>query len=296
MERKPEWLKVRLPTGPAVRHLGERLRALRLHTVCEEARCPNRGECWGEGTATVMILGDTCTRGCRFCAVKTGNPRGWLDPFEPLHTAQIVKEMGLRYVVITSVDRDDLPDEGAEHFARTIRVVRHHNPHTMIEVLIPDFHARPECLQVIAQARPDVVAHNIETVRRLTPRVRDRRAGYDQSLQVLAYFRDHAPDLYRKSSIMVGLGETFDEVVETMRDLRDAGCQILTIGQYLRPTPRHLPVVRYVPPEEFEAWRQVGMEMGFLYVFAGPLVRSSYRAAEAFLQALKAPQTAAQPI
>ncbi len=284
---KPEWLKVRLPMGPTVRRLHRRLRSLQLYTVCEEARCPNRGECWSEGTATVMILGGTCTRGCRFCAVKSGNPRGWLDPFEPLHTAQMVREMGLRYVVVTSVDRDDLPDEGAEQFARTIRAIRYHNPETMIEVLIPDFHARPDCLDTVIRARPHVIAHNVETVRRLTPVVRDRKARYDQSLQVLAYIRDRASHIYRKSSIMVGLGETFDEVVETMRDLLRAGCQILTIGQYLQPTPRHLPVVRYVPPEEFTEWARIGHAMGFLHVFAGPLVRSSYRAAEAFLHALR---------
>ena len=287
MQRKPDWLKVRLPTGTTVRTLHHHLRSLRLYTVCEEARCPNRGECWAEGTATVMILGDTCTRGCRFCAVKSGNPKGWFDPFEPFHTAQIVREMSLKYVVITSVDRDDLPDEGAEQFARTVRTVRHHNPDTMIEILIPDFHARPECLDTVIRSHPDVIAHNIETVRRLTPYVRDRRAGYNLSLDVLRYITRNAPEIYRKSSIMVGLGETFEEVVETMEDLRIAGTQILTIGQYLQPTPRHLPVKAFIPPETFKKWREIGLKMGYMNVFAGPLVRSSYRAAEAFLQATK---------
>lgn len=288
MNSKPEWLKVKLPTGPKVREVSHLLRERNLHTVCEEARCPNRGECWGEGTATVMILGDTCTRGCRFCSVKTGNPHGWLDPWEPIHTASLVSKLNLRYVVITSVDRDDLADGGAEHFARTVRAIRHHRPEVRIEILIPDFQSRPECLDVVIRSRPDVIAHNLETVRRLTPRVRDRRATYEQSLEVHRYLKRKAEGIVQKSSLMVGLGETDDEVHEAMRDLRACGVDILTIGQYLRPTkhPHHLPVVEYITPERFASWRQAGLALGFRAVFSGPLVRSSYKAAEAFHAAL----------
>ncbi len=283
--RKPEWLRVRLPSGPEVQYITKNLRTRRLYTVCEEARCPNRGECWGEGTATVMILGDMCTRGCRFCSVKSGQPRGFIDPWEPYHTAQLVKHLGLRYVVITSVDRDDLPDGGAEHFARTIRAIRYHNPGIRIEALIPDFQGRKASIDEVILARPDVIAHNIETVRRLTPHVRDARAGYDQSLEVLQYISETAPSIVRKSSLMVGLGETFEEVIETMRDLLSAGVQILTIGQYLQPSKKHYPVHKYIHPSVFDEWKRIGEKLGFLYVFSGPLVRSSYRAGEAFLTA-----------
>jgi len=283
---KPDWLKVRAPVGETWRSLKDLLRGKTLHTVCEEARCPNVGECWGGGTATVMIMGDTCTRGCRFCAVTTGNPRGWLDPLEPENTAEALERMGLRYVVLTSVDRDDLPDGGAAHFAATVRAIKRRTPDMVVEVLIPDFRGDVHALRRIVESGADVVAHNVETVERLTPRVRDRRATYEQSLRVLADLKSIDPALFTKSSIMVGLGETADEVDGAMRDLRRVGVDVLTLGQYLRPSQKHLPVVEYVHPDQFEAWRRAGEAMGFMYVASGPLVRSSYRAGEFFLEGL----------
>jgi lipoic acid synthetase len=284
--RKPEWLKVRAPGGDHYRQLKELLRGLTLHTVCEEARCPNVGECWGGGTATVMLMGDTCTRGCRFCAVKTGNPRGLLDVAEPENVAVALERLSLHYVVLTSVDRDDLPDGGAAHFARTVERIKERTPEMLVEVLIPDFRGDRKALETIVKAGPDVIAHNVETVERLTPTVRDRRAPYRQSLEVLRLLKELAPDGYTKSSIMVGLGETAAEVEHTMRDLREVGVDVLTLGQYLRPTPKYLPVAEYVTPEQFEAYRAAGEAMGFMYVASGPLVRSSYRAGEFFLEGL----------
>ncbi len=283
-ERKPEWLKVRPPSGEQYAHLKTLLRSLDLHTVCEEAHCPNVWECWGGGTATIMLMGDVCTRGCRFCAVASGNPRGNLDVGEPTKVASAVAELGLRYVVLTSVDRDDLPDGGASHFARTIREIKTRDPDVLVEALIPDFQGELEDVRTVVDAGPDVLDHNLETIRRLQASVRDRRANYEQSLQVLQGAKTMRTGLFTKSSLMLGLGETHDEVLEAMRDLRANGVDILTLGQYLRPTNWHLPVHEYVSPEQFDSLREEGEEMGFVYVAAGPLVRSSYRAGEYFLE------------
>ncbi|MGQ0796694.1 MAG: lipoyl synthase [Methanobacteriota archaeon] len=283
-ERKPEWLRVRPPSGENYTHLKTLLRSLDLHTVCEEAHCPNVGECWGGGTATIMLLGDICTRGCRFCAVTSGNPRGAVDVEEPRKVADAIAGLGLTYVVLTSVDRDDIPDGGADHFARTIREIKARDADVLVEALIPDFRGDLAAVRTVVDARPDVLDHNVETVRRLQDRVRDRRAGYDQSLAVLRGAKSMRDGLYTKSSIMLGLGETVDEVLDTMHDLRDAGVDILTLGQYLRPSAWHLPVQEFVPPERFDAYRRAGEGMGFLYTAAGPLVRSSYRAGEFFLE------------
>lgn len=284
--RLPPWLKVRAPGGENYVHIKQTLRAMNLHTVCEEARCPNVAECWGGGTATFMLMGDTCTRGCRFCAVNTGNPKGALDPLEPMKIATAIRELGLTYVVITSVDRDDLLDGGAHHFASTIRAVKRVRPETLVEVLIPDFQGDERAIQEILEAKPDVVAHNLETVRRLTPHVRDPRAGYDQSLGVHEFIRSRSPDQYTKSSLMLGLGETDSELQEAFRDLRSVGVDVLTLGQYLRPSDWHLKVEEYVPPGRFADLKETAERLGFLYVASGPLVRSSYRAGEFFLEAI----------
>ncbi len=283
---KPEWLRIKAPGGARYAALKGQLRARGLHTVCEEARCPNVEECWGGGTATLMLMGDTCTRGCAFCAVKTARLPAPLDPHEPARAAESVALMGLDYVVLTSVDRDDLPDGGAAHFAATVRAVRQSNPNTLIEVLIPDFGGDEAALEVLLASRPDVVAQNLETVQRLTHPVRDPRAGYGTTLQLLQRVKARAPGLLTKSSLMLGLGETDDEVRAAMRDLRAAEVDFLTLGQYLRPTPRHLPVQRYVTPAEFDAWRARGEALGFRYVASGPLVRSSYRAGEFAIRAV----------
>jgi len=283
---KPEWLKVRLPSGPTYEKVRQTLRELNLHTVCQESLCPNMGECWGGGTATVMVMGDVCTRGCRFCNVKSAKNPPPLDPDEPRNLALAVARLNLRYLVVTSVDRDDLPDGGASHFAACIRELLTHAPKTILEVLIPDFSGRHDCLDLVAQAGPAVIAHNVETVERLTPKVRDRRAGYRQSLGVLEYVKKTYPHIHTKSSIMLGLGETEDEVLQTFRDLRDVGVSVLTLGQYLQPSPWHLEVEEFVPPERFQSLKARAEEMGFLYVAAGPLVRSSYKAAELFLAGL----------
>ena len=278
--RKPDWLKVPAPGGERHAGLKTLLRKRGLHTVCEEARCPNLGECWAMGTATVMLLGDTCTRGCRFCAVATGNPRGRIDAQEPRRTAEAVAELGLDYLVVTTVDRDDLPDGGAAHLAETLRRIREASPATRLEFLVGDFRGRRASLETLLEAGPDVFAHNLETVERLTPTVRDPRASYRQSLKVLRTSREIAPAIPAKSSLMLGLGETEEEIRAAMRDLRAAGADFLTLGQYLRPTPRHLPVARYVPPAEFESWRVEAEGLGFRHAASGPLVRSSYKAAE----------------
>jgi len=281
--RKPGWLRVDLPGGPRYQRIRETLQGLRLHTVCAEAQCPNVGECWGGGTATVMLMGDVCTRGCRFCHVKTAAHPPPLDPEEPRHLAEAVSQLGLDYIVVTSVDRDDLPDGGAGHFAEAIRLLKE-IPGLLVEVLTPDFRGDAEAVRTIGRAAPAVFANNIETVRRLTPVVRDARAGYDQTLGVLDRMRREFPAVVTKSSIMVGLGETGDEVLETMRDLRAQGVEVLTLGQYLRPSAWHLPVQEWVSPERFAAYRQQGLALGFRYVASGPLVRSSYRAGELFLR------------
>ncbi len=284
-ERKPEWLKVRAPGGERYVHIKETLRKYDLHTVCEEAHCPNVGECWGEGTATIMILGDTCTRGCRFCAVTTGNPRGAYDPREPEHTARTIAAMGLDYVVITMVDRDDMIDGGAAHTAETLRAIRRASPKILIEALVGDYQgALGDVETVVNEGRPDVFAHNVETVERLQRSVRDARCSIERSLAVLEHAKRVRPTMYTKSSIMVGLGETHDEVLACMRQLRAVDVDVLTLGQYLRPTPKHLAVERFVTPEEFAEYRAEGEAMGFRYVASGPLVRSSYKAAEAFLR------------
>lgn len=281
--RKPAWLKVPLPGGERYRKVRDTLSGLALHTVCQEASCPNVGECWGGGTATVMLMGDVCTRGCRFCDVKTAARPPPLDPDEPRHLAEAVAKLELDYIVVTSVDRDDLPDGGAGHFADAIRRLKA-IPGLLVEVLTPDFRGDPAAVHTVGRAGPDVFANNIETVRRLTPAVRDARAGYDQTLGVLALMKRDFPAIVTKSSIMVGLGETDAEIVETMKDLRGVGVEILTLGQYLRPSAWHLPVVEFVTPEKFAAWREAGRALGFRYVASGPLVRSSYRAAELFLR------------
>jgi lipoic acid synthetase len=279
-----EWLKIRPPAGQNYLRIKETLRRHGLHTVCEEAHCPNVHECWGGGTATIMLMGSVCTRGCRFCAVTSGHPKGYLDPLEPWKVAQVVSEWGLDYIVLTSVARDDLPDGGAEHFAKTIRAIKQKTPRTLVEVLIPDFRGDINALKTVVEAQPEVIGHNIETVERLTPRVRDRRASYRQSLAVLENVKKLDPTRYTKSSIMVGLGETDEEILQTMRDLRAVGVDILTIGQYLRPSPRHLEVVEYVHPQKFAQWKEIGEALGFRYVASGPLVRSSYRAGEFFIK------------
>lgn len=285
--RKPEWLKVRPPAGEHYTRLKGVSRSLGLATVCEEARCPNIGECWSGGTATFMVMGDVCTRGCRFCAVKTGNPNGWLDHDEPAKLADVIRQAGWEYVVLTSVDRDDLPDGGAAHFARCVNAIRQARPGIVIEVLIPDFQGREAPLRTLLESQPDVVAQNIETVERLTHVVRDRRAGYRQTLTLLQRVKAWMPDKFTKSSIMLGLGETDEEVRRCMADLRAHGTDILTLGQYLQPTHKHLPVRRFVTPEAFKEWQRVAEEeYGFLYCASGPLVRSSYRAGEFFIQGI----------
>lgn len=284
--RKPEWLKVRLPSGPVYEKVRSTLHDLKLHTVCEESRCPNVAECWGGGTATVMVMGDTCTRGCRFCHISSDRKPAPLDPEEPRHLAEAVAKLGLHYLVVTSVDRDDLPDQGAGHFAECVRELKARTPDTLLEILIPDFTGREDLLDVVGGSGADVLAHNVETVERLTPTVRDRRAGYRQSLRVLEYLKGSFPHLHTKSSVMLGLGETEEELLATFRDLRAAGVSVLTLGQYLRPSPWHLEVKEFVTPERFAALQRIAEGMGFLYVAAGPLVRSSYKAAELFVAGL----------
>lgn len=282
---KPAWLKVKAPQGDNYTRLKRTLRELDLYTVCEEARCPNVGECWAAGTATVMLLGHTCTRGCRFCAVTTGNPRGAYDPREPEHVARAISQLGLKYVVLTMVDRDDLLDGGAALVAQTVRGIRGYQPDLLVETLVGDFSGRRRDVESVLASGPDVYAHNVEVCRRLTPRIRDARCSYDQSLRVLQYAKEIAPERLTKSSIMVGIGETDDEVHETLRDLRDAQVDIVTLGQYLRPTPKHAPVDRYVEPERFAEYERWGQALGFAYVASGALVRSSYHAAEGFVAA-----------
>lgn len=283
---KPSWLKVRAPAGESYGEIRRMLGELKLATVCQEAKCPNIGECWGGGTATFMLMGEVCTRGCRFCAVKTGNPRGKIDDQEPEKVGWAIAQMGLEYVVLTSVDRDDLPDQGARHFARTIEVIKANDPELIVEVLTPDFKGERDCVATLVAAKPDVFAHNIETVEGLSKKVRDPRATYRQSLRVLEMVKEIDPTRFTKSSIMLGLGETAPEVEQALKDLRSVGCDVVTFGQYLQPTPRHLKVSAYVPPEEFAQWQKVAEAMGFLYVASGPLVRSSYRAGEFFMRGM----------
>ena len=275
---KPKWLRAKLPSGARYSGVRQTVREHRLSTVCEESMCPNIGECWNNGTATIMVMGSVCTRACRFCAVDTGNPRGWLDAEEPLNTAKAVQLMDLSYIVITSVDRDDLADGGAAHYAACVREIRKMNPQTAVEALTPDFNGVLENVEKVVDSGLQVFAQNVETVRRLTHPVRDPRAGYEQTVAVLAHAKQHRPDVLTKTSLMLGLGERDNEIMQTMDDLRAANVDILTLGQYLRPTPNHLPIERYVSPDEFAAYRQEGLDKGFLEVVAGPLIRSSYRA------------------
>jgi lipoic acid synthetase len=275
--------------GPTYTRLKELMKQYSLHTVCEEARCPNVGECWGGGTATFMIMGELCTRACRFCNIKNGKPDGILDPDEPRNVAMAVKDLRLNYVVLTSVDRDDLPDGGASHFARTIRAVRALAPDVSVEALIPDFGGGLTQIQTVVQAGPDVIGHNLETTERLTLRVRDARASYRQSLRVLEHVKKLNQRLFTKSSLMLGLGEQEEEVIQTLRDLRTIGTDFLTLGQYLRPSPRNLPVVEYITPERFDYYRRIAEQLGFLYAASGPLVRSSYRAGEYFVHKIIKP-------
>lgn len=283
---KPEWLRVRYPSGESYETIKGILRQHNLHTVCEEAHCPNVAECWGGGTATFMLMGDTCTRGCRFCMVKSGNPHGQLDVFEPVKVARTIAELGLRYVVITSVDRDDLPDGGASHFALTIKAIKQQDSEVIVEVLTPDFQGNLDDVRKVADAGPEVIAHNIETTKPLTPHVRDRRATYEQSLRVLSGIKRLNSKVYSKSSIMLGLGETEADLAETMQDLRKVDVDILTLGQYLRPSKGHIPVSEYLHPERFDYYKRMAEKLGFLYVASGPFVRSSYRAGEFFVEAL----------
>ncbi|MBM3380933.1 MAG: lipoyl synthase [Betaproteobacteria bacterium] len=281
---KPKWLKSEQVQGERLYEIKRTLREGKLFTVCEEARCPNISECWNSGTATFMILGDTCTRGCRFCAVKTGNPAGLLDANEPMNTALNIKKMNLDYAVITMVDRDDLPDGGAAHIAQTVSAIQSENPGLILEILAGDFQGREEPLREVLFAGQgvDVFAHNLETVRRLSPRVRDARAKYDQSLRVLENAKKMRPQTFTKSALMLGLGEEAAEIEQSLRDMRAAGVEIVTIGQYLQPSNKHLSIKRFVHPDEFKHWNRVAEELGFKGVASGPLVRSSYKAAHLF--------------
>jgi len=278
--RKPEWLKVKLPQGEDFKEIRDNLREKKLSTVCEEAKCPNISECWSARTATVMILGDTCTRACKFCHIKTGNPKGFIDHNEIENTSEMVALMNLRYIVITSVDRDDLPDHGANHFAEVVKRVHLDHPETKVEVLIPDFGVIEERMHVLAESNPFVIAQNIETVKRLTHPVRDPRAGYEKTLNCLNFYKEHYPHIQTKTSIMVGLGENWKEIQETLEDLRKIDVDIVTFGQYLQPSARHLNVEKFYTPEEFEELKRMALKMGFKFVASGPLVRSSYKAGD----------------
>ena len=281
---KPEWLKIRPPTTEKFASIKRTIAGLGLHTVCQGAHCPNMSECWSGGTATFMVMGDTCTRGCRFCAVSKAREGMPLDPLEPAKLAAAVKEFGLDYVVITSVDRDELEDQGAGHFAKCVRALKEGVPGIYVEVLIPDFRGEEECLRTVVGAGPDVIAHNIETTREMQKCVRDRRAGYEQSLGVLRSVKELNATLYTKSSIILGMGEREEDVLQAMDDLRSVGCDILTMGQYLRPTEVQMAVAEFVPPEKFERLKRAGEERGFAYVASGPFVRTSYRAGELFIK------------
>lgn len=284
----PKWLKVPIPKGKSFHNVKKDVRELKLATVCEEAKCPNIGECWGgkksEATATIMLLGDTCTRGCRFCSVKTNRNPAKPDPLEPENTAEAILRWGLGYVVLTTVDRDDLVDGGANHLAETVRRIKQKAPQILVEVLGGDFRGDLNSCEILAMSGLDVYAHNLETVEALTPHVRDRRATYRQSLSILQKAKQTNSSLVTKTSLMLGFGETDAQIMQTLRDLREIKCDVVTFGQYMRPTKRHMKVVEYVKPEKFDYWRDIALEMGFLYVASGPLVRSSYKAGEAFIE------------
>ena len=283
-QKKPDWLKMKIPKSGEFSKVRRSVSTLGLTTVCEEALCPNIGECWEGGTATIMLMGRKCTRACKFCYVESGSPKEMLDPSEPFKVAKAISEWGINYVVLTSVDRDDIIDGGASHFALTVNAIKKEDSNVLVEVLIPDFEGDLRCIKKIVDSLPEVISHNIETTEYLTPKVRDRRAGYHQSLQVLRIAKKMDSSRYTKSSIMLGLGETEEETCRTMLDLRLVGVDFLTIGQYLQPSSKHLPVKEYISPSKFEHYRSLGEEMGFLYVVAGPLIRSSYRAGEFFIE------------
>jgi len=288
-KKKPEWLKVRLPSGEQLKNYTEIDRELKskgLYTVCQEASCPNIGECWSSKTATMMILGDTCTRACKFCDVKTGNPKGFINLDEIEKASEMVSVMKLKYIVITSVDRDDLADFGASHFANVVKRIHRDHPDVIVEVLIPDFNGEAVHMHTLADSRPFVIAQNVETVKRLTHPVRDRRASYEMSLHCLDFYKKNYPQIATKTSLMVGLGETMDELIETMHDLRKIDCDIITFGQYLRPSDKHLHIQKYYSPEEFLFLKEKAYELGFKFVASGPMVRSSYKAQD-YLDHLK---------
>lgn len=297
MKAKPDWFKIRLPNAKGHERFSgikKTLRELSLVTVCEEAHCPNILECWSGGTATFMVMGDTCTRGCRFCAVRKGNPNGKLDPDEPRHLAEAIARLKLDYAVITSVDRDDLSDGGAAHFAECITCAKKINPNLLVDVLTPDFAGDLTAVQKIVDAKPHVFAHNVETVHRLQRKVRDGRANYEQSLSVLRYVKEKDPDIITKSAIMLGFGETEEEVIQVMKDLLAIGVGIFTIGQYLRPSRLHVAITEFVPPAQFAKYQKIGEELGFLYVASGPFIRSSYKAGELFVKNILRGKTVAQ--
>lgn len=275
-QRLPEWLTIRLPRPETIKNVEEMMRSKNLHTVCESARCPNLPECWNKKVATFMILGNTCTRSCGFCAIRVGRGED-VDPLEPLNVAMTAKKMGMKHVVVTSVTRDDLADQGCAQFAKTISMLHKHLPHTVVEVLTPDFQGRKDLLQVVCDAEPEIFNHNIETIERLHTVVRPQ-AKYERTMGVLKNVKEINPNIYTKSGLMLGLGETKAEVVRVLKDLRSAGCDAVTLGQYLRPTLKHLPVVRFVHPDEFREYEELGHELGFIFVAAGPFIRSSYNA------------------
>lgn len=276
--RKPPWLRVKLPSGAGYESIRDIVRTHKLNTVCAESKCPNLAECWGRGTATLMLMGSVCTRACKFCSVATGNPHGWLDPMEPAQVADAVVLMGLKYVVLTSVDRDDLPDGGAAHYAACIRAIHARAPETAVEALTPDFSGNHAGVATVLDAGLATYAQNLETVERLTHEVRDPRAGYAQTLDVLAFAKRHAPRTITKTSLMLGLGETDAEIEQALDDMRAANVDVVTMGQYMRPSPHHLPVQRFVTPDEFRAYRDLALGKGFVEAVSGALVRSSYRA------------------
>jgi lipoyl synthase len=277
-QRLPEWLTIRLPRPETIKEVEGMMRSKNLHTVCESARCPNLPECWSKKTATFMILGDTCTRSCGFCAIKVGRGEE-LDPFEPLNVAKVANDLGLKHIVVTSVARDDLKDQGATQFAKTVEALHRANPLTIVEILTPDFRAREDLIKIVTDSKPDIYNHNVETVERLHTVVRPQ-AKYERSLRVLEMVKELDPKIYTKSGIMLGLGETRDEVLKTLRDLKAIGVDAVTIGQYLRPTMKHLPVVSFIHPSEFKEYEKIGEDMGFAFVASGPFIRSSYNAIE----------------
>jgi len=278
IERKPTWLRVKSQNSSKYRELKSIVSDKKLHTVCEEAMCPNIQECWSHGTATFMLLGSVCTRACKFCAVDTGNPKGSLDKDEPIKVANSIAHMNLKYAVLTSVNRDDLADGGAEHFSHTIQAIKEKAPEVIVEALVPDFLGNEQSIEILLNSKLEVFAQNLETVSRLTKRVRDPRAGYDQTLEVLSYAKQHSPSVITKTSLMFGLGETEEEILKTFDDIKGTGVDVLTLGQYMRPTVNHLPVEKWYTPEEFEYFKDLAIEIGFLEVASGPMVRSSYRA------------------